>query len=248
MSIPSEELIIEVFRAGDYGPKGSYTEADLDTIADDYQANRHEAPVTLDHRQDGPAHGWVRSLRRVGDRLLATIGRISPALAALIGSGAYKKRSVELYRRFAETGRPYLKAVSFLGAAAPEVKGLADPAFAESVAFEEEPESRGPSAEQAMTSLRTRALWRPSWEEAGLATVFQQLDGTAELATLVTVLSEAAPPVTLGRTPMTPNQAAFAESPTGASPDSVERHRRALALMAAEPTLPYRDALLRANP
>jgi hypothetical protein len=247
MSIPSEELIIEVFRAGDYGPKGSYTEADLDAIATDYEAGRHEAPVTLDHRQEGPAHGWVRSLKRVGDRLLATIGRISPTLAALLGSQAYKKRSVELYRRFTDTGRPYLKAVSFLGAAAPEVKGLADPAFAESVAIEEEVTPRGPSADEARTMLQTRALWRPSWEQAGLAAVFQQLDGTVELASLVTVLSESPAPVALGRVPLGESHAAFLETPAGASADSLERHRRAVALMAAEPTLPYRDALLRAN-
>lgn len=248
MTQPNEDLTVEVFRAGDYGPKGAYTEADLDRIATDYQTNRHEAPVTLDHRQDGPAHGWVRSLQRVGNCLVATISRLSPMLAALISTQAYKKRSVELYRRFEATGRPYLKAVTFLGAAAPEVKGLADPAFAETLTFEETPAPRGPSATEARQQLATRSLWRPSWEQAGLVDVFAKLDGTPELASLMAVLSEAPAPVASGRAPMQEPAAHFAEAAVGATPDSLERHRRATALQAADPTLTYRDALLRANP
>lgn len=126
------ELELEIFRAGDYGAKGRWTEDQLDQIASGYDADLHEAPVTLDHAQSGPAMGWVAGVRRCGDRLVARLRGLDDGLRQLLRSGAFKKRSVELYRELPETGKPYLKAVSFLGAAAPVVKGLRDAVFSES--------------------------------------------------------------------------------------------------------------------
>ena len=123
---------VEVFRAGDYGPKGRYTVEDLDAMCADYDPSLHEAPVTVDHAQSGPAQGWTRAIARRGDVLIATLKDLGEAFQNMVREGAFKKRSVEIYRCFGETGRPYLRAVSFLGACPPEVKGLADPAFGES--------------------------------------------------------------------------------------------------------------------
>jgi hypothetical protein len=134
MDSGQDELEMEVFRTGDYGPKGRFDEAALDALAADYRADVHEAPLTLDHAQSGPAWGWVRSLRRVGDRLIARVADVPVVLRDLIRSGAYRQRSVELFRRLAATGRPYLRAVSLLGAAAPEVKGLRPIPFADASA------------------------------------------------------------------------------------------------------------------
>lgn len=128
------ELEMEVFRAGDYGDKGRWSEDDLARIAADYDPATHEAPVTLDHAQAGPAMGWVRGLRAAGPVLLATLGQLSDELKGWLAGGRFKKRSIELYPAFPATGRPYLRAVSFLGAAVPEVKGLADPLFADEAA------------------------------------------------------------------------------------------------------------------
>ncbi|MBI3737208.1 hypothetical protein HY256_11950 [Candidatus Sumerlaeota bacterium] len=125
------ELELEIFRAGDYGAKGDWPEAALDQIAHDYNAELHEAPVTLDNAQTGPALGWVAAVKRCGDRLFARLRGLNRTLVDLLRQGAFKKRSVELYSKIPETGRPYLKAVSFLGAAAPAVKGLRDPIFGE---------------------------------------------------------------------------------------------------------------------
>jgi hypothetical protein len=125
------EMEIEVFRAGDYGSRGVWSEDDLERIAADYSPQVHEAPVTLDHSQSGPALGWVRALRRVGQALVARLGGLDAEFLTRLKDGAFKKRSVELYRQAPGTGRPYLRAVTFLGAAAPAVKGLADPVFAE---------------------------------------------------------------------------------------------------------------------
>lgn len=126
------ELELEIFRAGDYGAKGRWTEDQLEQIAAGYDVDLHEAPVTLDHAQSGPALGWVRGVRRCGDRLVARLRGLDDGLRQLLRSGAFKKRSVELYRELPETGKPYLKAVSFLGAAAPAVKGLREAVFSES--------------------------------------------------------------------------------------------------------------------
>lgn len=125
------EMELEVFRAGDYGDKGTYCETDLDAIAEDYDPKMHEAPVTVDHAQNGPAYGWVKNLKRAGNLLVASIKIQSKNFLDWLKSGAYKKRSIELYRKFSATGRPYLRALTFLGAAPPEVKGLADPVFSD---------------------------------------------------------------------------------------------------------------------
>lgn len=125
----NDEMELEVFRAGDYGEKGKWTERELDAIAESYSASNHEAPVTLDHAQSGPALGWVAGVRRAGDRLLARLRKVHPDLARALREGTFRKRSVELYHNLAGSGGPYLKAVSFLGAAAPAVKGLTDPVF-----------------------------------------------------------------------------------------------------------------------
>lgn len=133
---------VEIFRAGNYGDMGAFSASDLDAIASDYSADRHEAPLTVDHKQDGPAYGWIRNLRRLGEKLFADFHDVHPEFAAAIKAGAFKQRSAEIYKAFAATGRPYLKAVTMLGAAAPAVKGMAPIKFAdpgEAVEFDAEP-------------------------------------------------------------------------------------------------------------
>ncbi len=126
----NDEIEMEVFRSGNYGAKGSYSEVDLQTIADDYRSDLLEAPLTFDHAQTGPAYGWVSRLKCEGDRLVAVMKGVPQAVRELVKAGHYKRRSVELFRSLPQTGRPYLRAVSLLGAATPEVKGLRDICFA----------------------------------------------------------------------------------------------------------------------
>ncbi len=248
---PPEEIQVEVFRAGDYGPKGVYTEKDLDSIAADYDPSDHEAPVTLDHEQKGPAQGWVAGLRRLGDRLVAVLHRLSPELAEAVRRGKFRKRSIELYRRYTRTGRPYLKAVSFLGAAAPEVKGLADPLFDDDGAHEvlRFDEVRKDPAEHARAHLAERGVWSPQWEESGLLRVFEALDGTDAYDVLLAFLEEKPAAAPFGRveTEDHPEIEGFAEDLVGgASTGSRARHEEALNLMRRK-GIGYRDALLETN-
>jgi hypothetical protein len=198
----NSQLEVEVFRAGDYGPKGVWGENELERIAADYDPALHEAPVTLDHARKGPALGWVEALRRVGDRLVARLRGLNGKLVELIREGSFKKRSVEIYPAMRETGRPYLRAVSFLGASVPEVKGLADPlpplAYEEGrenepcLVFEEPTDSNretaqasepaAPAASAASISfaeagarLRQAGKWRPAWAERGIEQFYRAL-------------------------------------------------------------------------
>lgn len=255
---------LEVFRAGDYGAKGSWPEAALDQLAADYDPARHEAPVTLDHAQTGPAHGWVCGLRRAGDRLIATLRGLSQHVRELLTNGAYKKRSVELYPQFADTGRPYLRAVSLLGAAVPEVKGLSDPlVFEETVEpapqgtpmndANREPTGSSLSFAELATQLRASGRWQPAWEAHGIQAFFTALSHRqaawfAEflhgLAPVVALESVAPPPQLLFEAAWRGIEAA--EGGPRVAPESLRLHAGALAMQQQHPELSYSEALLKA--
>lgn len=142
-----EELLgVEIFAAGTYelgdGEVVTYTDDDVKEIADNTNKlvadGKHNPPGKLGH--DGsqafaaasglPAIGWAENLRRVGSKLVADF-RDVPALAyKALKQGLYKKISSEIYhekaskREFGVEGK-VLRAVAFLGADVPKVKGLA---------------------------------------------------------------------------------------------------------------------------
>lgn len=264
-----ERLEVEVFRAGDYGAKGAWDEAALDTIAGDYDPKLHEAPVTVDHAQSGPALGWVEALRRVGDRLVARLRITSAKLIELLRGGAFKKRSVEIYPELRETGRPYLRAVSFLGAAAPEVKGLADPEIAESAPAplfaENDPPHEAIEAEiggaeneagdEAAAAKRFAALfdrlcnegrWDPAWNGLGMDAFFVGLAAPAREWFERFILS-LRPLVTMAETAPRVFRASEASIPSGGNvdTDSIALHRAAVAFQQEHPGLCYAEALAR---
>ena len=112
---------VEVFRAGEY-PQGTFTKEDVQVIASRYDEEFLEAPVTTDHAQTGPAFGWVSDVKAEGENLLVKFKELSKAMAEAINESLFKNRSVELFKDL--EGGAYLKAVSFLGAQTPQVKGL----------------------------------------------------------------------------------------------------------------------------
>ena len=112
----------EIFKAGKY-PQGTFSAEDVEAIAKNYDPSFCEAPITLDHEQGGPAYGWVSGVKAENGLLRSSFKDITPELKDLVNSGKYKTRSVEIYRNLDGKG-PYLKAVTFLGAAIPQIKGM----------------------------------------------------------------------------------------------------------------------------
>ena len=133
----------EVFKAGVY-PQGKFTKKEIAEIAKNYDPKFCEAPITIDHQQSGPAYGWVDDVKADGEKLKVSFKDVPQAFEEDVNNGKYKKVSVELYRNLEGKGA-YLKAVSFLGAATPQVKGLEQIKFMEAEAdtyeFEEVTES-----------------------------------------------------------------------------------------------------------
>ena len=121
---------IDVFRTGDHTDMGGrttrWTAADLAGIVADY-GQADPAPVVLGHpKTDGPALGWVRGLRVMGDRLQARIDRLDPSFRDAVEAGRYAPRSVAL----APTATGWrLRHLGFLGAQNPAVEGLAPTQF-----------------------------------------------------------------------------------------------------------------------
>lgn len=112
----------EVFKAGTY-PQGKFTKKEISEIAKNYDPQFCEAPITIDHQQSGPAYGWVDTVKADNDKLKVSFKEVPEAFEKDVNDGKYKKVSVEIYRNLEGKGA-YLKAVSFLGAAIPQVKGL----------------------------------------------------------------------------------------------------------------------------
>lgn len=120
----------EVFKVGKY-PQGTYTKKELDEIANNYDPEFCEAPVTIDHIQSGPAYGWVDKVKTDNNILKVSFKDMPEQMKKDVNDGRFKKVSVELYKNLEGKGC-YLKAVSFLGAAIPQVKGLENIKFKDS--------------------------------------------------------------------------------------------------------------------
>lgn len=154
-----ENAWIEIFRAGDYGERGRWGEAELDLIAAAYNPRLHPAPVVIGHPgDDAPAFAWIKALRRTGASLWAQLQQVDPAFEALLRQGRFRTRSVALYTHFPATRGPYLRHVGFLGAQPPEVKGLAPVRFfaADCVAFNETVGSLELPPEEAVPETKSK--------------------------------------------------------------------------------------------
>lgn len=114
-----------------FGLDDHWTEAQLEEMAATYNPEVHEAPVTLDHAQEGPSYGWVAKLEKRDKALFAHLKDIQPELTTFVQQKKYKKISAEVDLDFQGGGKMYLRGVSFLGAGKPAVKGMADPMLAE---------------------------------------------------------------------------------------------------------------------
>ncbi len=121
----------EIFRTGswtsDKGITKEYTEADLDKIIENYNSE-DPAPIVIGHpTTNAPAYGWVESLKRIGDRLIAVPKQLNEKFVDLVKNGAFKKRSISI------TPELKLNHIGFLGAAAPAVEGLSEIQFSQEI-------------------------------------------------------------------------------------------------------------------
>ncbi|MCG5260389.1 hypothetical protein EM868_00280 [Cupriavidus gilardii] len=116
---------IEVFRAGSHvasdGKRCEFTQADLDQMVANQALGA--APAVLGHPKDNdPAYAWTSDIKREGDRLFVKFTDINPDFAKGVQSGAYRNRSVSVYKDGEHGWR--LRHVGWLGATPPAIDGL----------------------------------------------------------------------------------------------------------------------------
>jgi cation transport regulator len=135
----THEFDAEIFSVGTWnGDK--YTTKDLDAMVEAFPALAQEIkpPVKLGHNEqqmatvmkDGhPALGWVKAVKRQGDKLIATLTGVPEIVYNAITAGRYKRVSAEIYWNLKAAGKTFKRAlagVALLGADIPAVTNLAD--------------------------------------------------------------------------------------------------------------------------
>lgn len=148
------------------GVSVSFTEAQLQGIAQRYDPKLHEAPIVVGHPEhDAPAYGWVESLGYDGGTLAASEHQVDPAFAELRDAGRFKKVSARFYTPTSKNnptpGEYYLRDVGFLGAMPPAVKGLRNFSF-------------GDGDDQVVTAEVSFADM-PAWSGESIASLFRGL-------------------------------------------------------------------------
>lgn len=111
----------EIFKAGDYGTKGTFTEADLDRMVANFNSS-DQVPIVVGHpTTDAPAWGWLSEVKRAGSVLMAKVGELHQDFARALAENKFRNRSVRIAK--IATG-PKLLHLGFLGAVLPQVEGL----------------------------------------------------------------------------------------------------------------------------
>ena len=131
---------LQIFKPGRHtalsGASLVFSESDLAASAAAYDPAVFQAPIVVGHpKTDDPAYGWVSALAFADGALEASPEQVDPAFAEIVDAGRFKKISAAFYAPEAPNnpvpGVYYLRHVGFLGAAAPAVKGLRSPEFAD---------------------------------------------------------------------------------------------------------------------
>lgn len=173
-----------VFRVGKHtdsqGRAREWTESDLDRMVQAYDPSKHEAPIVIGHPKDNaPAFGWVKALKRQEGALLAKYGQVSEQFAEAVKEGRYKKRSISIY----PDGT--LRHVGWLGAMPPAIKGLPDFAFSdeggEPFTYEENTQEGNMTVEELQAQLASEQQAKAA-AEAKVAELSQE---NSELKTSV---------------------------------------------------------------
>ncbi|WP_176332666.1 hypothetical protein [Burkholderia vietnamiensis] len=123
---------IEVFKAGNHvaadGRAISFSRADLDQMVANHALGA--APAVLGHpKHNDPAYAWTAELKRDGDVLFARFEDINPQFEAGVESGAYRNRSVSVFKDPQRGWR--VRHIGWLGATPPAIDGLRPVEFAD---------------------------------------------------------------------------------------------------------------------
>lgn len=131
---------LEILKIGTHvsedGREFTFTDADLQAIAANYDRDLSEAPLVVGHpKTDDPAYGWAHTLQVHDGRLYAVPHQVEPTFAEMVNAGRFKKISPSIYLPDTpgnpKKGHLYLKHIGLLGAAAPAVKGMRAASFSE---------------------------------------------------------------------------------------------------------------------
>lgn len=120
---------IEIFKVGDHldscGNLQKINADFIDRVVANFNADAHEPPLVVGHpKENAPAFGWAKELRKNGDSLEAKFGDTDDEFERLVAERKYPKRSASFY-----LNPPMLRHVGFLGAQPPALKGLREIQF-----------------------------------------------------------------------------------------------------------------------
>lgn len=122
-----ERLELELFKAGDYKEKGSYSNDDLLKIVSTVKAEGYEIPIGIGHTgdPDAPAYGLLdpQTLLVEDGSIWGRVKTIVPELVQAMKDGVYSKWSAVLSDRFKD-GCLGISRLDFLGSVPPEIKSL----------------------------------------------------------------------------------------------------------------------------
>jgi hypothetical protein len=140
-----EKTGVELLKTGTWHGEGCppegcrFTVEMLDAMVEAHRETLEEVdpPVKLGHddnqklvQEDGfPAAGWIRNLRREGQRLIGDLIKVPKKIGELIDAGAFRKRSAEITPDMKIGGKTYpwvFTGLALLGADLPAVEGLED--------------------------------------------------------------------------------------------------------------------------
>lgn len=118
---------IEVFRVGP--SSRGITAKEVDEAVANYDAEKAGAPLVFGHpASDKPAHGWIKSLRREGDKLLATLKDVSAEAIEKVKAKAFRNRSLAFWHpdhsANPAAGKWGIRHVGLLGAASPGIPNM----------------------------------------------------------------------------------------------------------------------------
>lgn len=110
------------------GREHSFTNGNFDEIVANYNPETEESPIVFGHPKDNqPARGWIKGLKRENNILFAQLSQISAEAVESVQKGDYRYVSMSLH----PCGKR-LRHVGLLGAVPPAITGLGPVLFSTS--------------------------------------------------------------------------------------------------------------------